>query len=75
MTARIVPGAKLIDALDGLLPFGVEPGDVLLMLGMKYRSALRALERNSRRDLAERLMVWKQQDNERLKHALGRTHL
>lgn len=74
MSAHI-PSAKLAAALDDLLPLGVDVGDVLLMLGMQYRSALRSLRRSGRNDLAEKLLAWKEQDAERLKRALGRVWL
>lgn len=67
--------ATLVNALEDLLPLGVEVGDVLLMLNMRYRTALRSLRRNNRNDLAEKLIAWKEQDADRLGRALGRARL
>lgn len=73
--STVVRSATLVNALEDLIPLGVEPGDVLLMLNIRYPTALKSLARIGRRDLVEKLHAWKKSDSERLQRALGRAWL
>lgn len=56
---------------DDLLDMGLDPGEVLQVLGRSYESTVRVLQRRGRDDLVQALRAWKEEDRRRLLEARG----